>query len=149
MKILLYIIFIVLYGLLLFKLPTLYNKKKVLLITGSGIIAGLLILIVGYLVFLLIASKNNSLLIYENQLINIFMGVISLFFLSFFILLFVDTILDNILIKFHQANNSQNLDKNPVKFVVNNVEKIKIGIKLLFFLGGFIIYYGICFGTSK
>ncbi|UKB85001.1 hypothetical protein LF887_05045 [Chryseobacterium sp. MEBOG06] len=77
------------------------------------------------------------------------MGVVALFFFSFFVLLFVDTILDSVLVRFHQTYNSQNIDRNPVRFFIGNVEKIKVGIKLLFFLGGFLVFYGICFGASK
>ena len=149
MKVLLYLMFIIIYGFLLFKLPAIYPKKKVLLISGLGIFIAFLILILGYFVFLLIASKNSNLLIYEKQVINIFMGIISLFFFSFFVHLFVETILENILIKFHQVNNSENLESNPIKFVIDNVQKIKMVIKTIFFLGGFLVYYGICFGAPK
>ncbi|MFZ4930958.1 hypothetical protein [Chryseobacterium sp. Mn2064] len=150
MKILLYVTFIVLYGFLLFKLPTLYSKRKVLIITGVGIIAGFMFLMIAYFVFLMYASQyDNSLRVYEKQFLNLCMGIISLFFFSFFVLFFVDTILENVLIRFHQANNSQNIDRNPIKFVINNVDNIKLGFKLIFFLGGFIIYYGVCFGAPK
>ncbi len=116
--------------------------------TGLGIIAGFLFLIVTSLCFLLYAAKfDRGVLIYEKRLFNICLGIISLFFYSFFVLLFTEVILNNVLIRFHQVHNAQNLDKNPVKFVMNNADKIKTAFKLLFFVGGFLVYYGICFGS--
>ncbi|MBP2619654.1 hypothetical protein [Chryseobacterium jejuense] len=148
MKVLLYIAFMVSFGWLLFRLPVLYPKNKALRITGLGIIAGFLFFIIAPLAFLLYATKfDRGILIYEKQLFNICLGIISLFFYSFFVLLFTEVILDNILIRFHQVHNAQNLDKNPVKFVINNADKIKTGFKLFFLLGGFLVYYGICFGA--
>lgn len=148
MKVVLYIAFMVSFGWLLFRLPVLYSKNKALLITGLGIIAGFLFFIIAPLGFLLYATKvDRSLLIYEKQLFNICLGIISLFFYSFFVLLFTEVILGNVLIRFHQTHNVQNLDKNPVKFVINNADKIKTGFKLIFLLGGFLVYYGICFGA--
>ncbi|MGU3373629.1 hypothetical protein [Chryseobacterium sp. M5A1_1a] len=148
MKVLLYLLFIASFGWLLFRLPALYPKNKVLLVTGLGIIGGFLFFIVFSFVFLFYATHfNHEALMYRNLMFNICMGIISLFFYSFFVLLFTEFILDNVLIKFHQAHNSENLNRNPVKFVVNNINKIKMGFKLFFFMGGFLIYYGICFGT--
>lgn len=150
MRILLYITFIILYGLLLFRLPAVYPKKKALQITGVGILGGFLFFIIAPYIFFLLASKYDpQLLIHKKLIFNICMGIISLFFFSFFVLFFVDTIVDNVLIRFHQMYNVQNLDRNPVKFVIRNAGRIKLGIKLFFFLGGFIMYYGICFDTQE
>lgn len=148
MKIVLYIAFMASFGWLLFRLPVLYPKNKALRITGLGIIGGFLFLIVASLCFLLYAAKfDRGILIYEKQLFNICLGIISLFFYSFFVLLFAEVVLNNVLIRFHQIHNAQNLDKNPVKFVINNADKIKIGFKLIFLMGGFLVYYGICFSA--
>ncbi|WP_336960784.1 hypothetical protein [Chryseobacterium contaminans] len=148
MKVILYTAFMVSFAWLLFRLPVLYPKNKASRITGSGIIAGFLFLIVASLCFLLYAAKvDRGILVYEKQLFNIGLGIISLFFYSFFVLLFTEVILDNVLIRFHQVHNAQNLDKNPVKFVINNADKIKIGFKLFFLMGGLLVYYGICFGV--
>lgn len=148
MKIVLYIAFMASFGWLLFRLPVLYPKNKALRITGLGIIGGFLFFILAPLCLLLYAAKvDRGVLIYEKQLFNLGLGVISLFFYSFFVLLFTEVILDNVLIRFHQVHNAQNLDKNPVKFVINNADKIKIGFKLIFLMGGFLVYYGICFSA--
>lgn len=150
MKILLYIVFMISFGWLLFRLPVLYPKNKALRMAGLGIIAGFLFFIVASLTFLLYAAKvNRGVLIYEKELFNICLGIISLFFYSFFILLFTEVIFENILIRFHEVHNVKNLDKNPVKFVIRNAGKIKTGFKLLFLMGGFIIYHGICFKVPQ
>lgn len=150
MKVLLYIAFMVSFGWLLFRLPVLYPKNKALRITGLGVIGGFLLFIIVPLCLLLYAAKvDRGVLIYEKQVFNICLGIIALFFYSFFVLLFTEVILNNVLIRFHQVHNVQNLDKNPVKFVINNAEKIKMGFKLFFFLGGFLVYYGICFEVPQ
>lgn len=150
MRFLIYVMCIIINGFLIFKLPIIFPKKKVLIVLGSGILLGILFLIIGYFIFLMYSSKvDSSLLVYEKLFLNICMGIISLFFFNLFLYVFLDLILDNILIKFHQIYNSESLTKNPIKFVIANSNKIKFWIKLLFFLGGFVIYYGVCFGDEK
>lgn len=145
MLILLYIFFVVSFGFLLFKLPQIRPINKVLKILGIGLGISFVLLNVGYIIFLILSTNNYKLLVYQHRVITVLLGFLVLFFFSFFVLLFVEKGINNI-IKFHQKHNAQNLDKNPIKFVVNNVEKIKLVYKIVFFLGGFIIFYGVCFG---
>lgn len=149
MKLIVYFLFVLVFGFLLFRLPLLYQKKKLFQILGIGFACSFLLLIVGYFCFLMYAAKMNSnLMLYERQVINIFMGVISLFFFSLIIHLFTEIILEKILLGFHQQYNTANLDKNPIKFVLENRNKIKNGFKIIFFLGGFLIYYGVVYGSN-
>lgn len=149
MKIIIYILFVMAFGFILFRLPLLYQKNKLFQILGIGFACSFVLLIVGYFCFLLYAAKMNSnLMLYESLVLNIFMGIISLFFFSLFILLFTEIIFENLLLRFHQQYNTANLGKNPIKFVLENSLKIKNGFKLLFFLGGFIIYYGVVYGSK-
>lgn len=149
MKLIVYFLFVLVFGFLLFRLPLLYQKKKLFQILGIGFACSFLLLIVGYFCFLMYAAKMNSnLMLYERQVINIFMGVISLFFFSLLIHLFTEIILEKILLGFHQQYNTANLDKNPIKFVLENRNKIKNGFKIIFFLGGFLIYYGVVYGSN-
>lgn len=149
MKLIVYFLFVLVFGFLLFRLPLLYQKKKLFQILGIGFACSFLLLIVGYFCFLMYAAKMNSnLMLYERQVINIFMGVISLFFFSLIIHLFTEIILEKILLGFHQQYNTANLDKNPIKFVLENRNKIKNGFKIIFFLGGFLIYYGVVYGSD-
>lgn len=149
MRLIVYFLFVLVFGFLLFRLPLLYQKKKLFQILGIGFACSFLLLIVGYFCFLMYAAKMNSnLMLYERQVINIFMGVISLFFFSLLIHLFTEIILEKILLGFHQQYNTTNLDKNPIKFVLENRNKIKNGFKIIFFLGGFLIYYGVVYGSN-
>ena len=87
-------------------------------------------------------------MVYEKQVINFFMGIISLFFFSLFIHFFTEIIFEKIIIGFHQNYNESNLNKNPVKFIIEKHEDIKNGFKILFFLGSFLIYYGVIYGND-
>lgn len=149
MKIILYILFILSFGFLLFRLPHIYTKKKLFLTLGLGLATSFALLIIGYFCFLLYTSKvNTNLMVYEKQVINFFMGIISLFFFSLFIHFFTEIIFEKIIIGFHQNYNESNLNKNPVKFIIEKHEDIKNGFKILFFLGSFLIYYGVIYGND-
>jgi membrane protease YdiL (CAAX protease family) len=116
MKIIVYALFVLLFGFLLFRLPLLYQKKRLFQILGIGFACSFVLLIVGYFCFLIYAAKMSpNLMLYERQVINFFMGIISLFFFSLFILLFTEIIFENMLLGFHQQYNTANLDKNPEK----------------------------------
>lgn len=137
------------FGFILFRLPVLFQKNKLFQLLGIGLVCSFIFLIVGYFCFLLYTAKMNpNFMVYERQIINIFMGIISLFFFSLFILLFTEIIFEKVLLGFHQQYNAANLEKNPIKFVLENRNKIKNGFKMLFFLGGFIIYYGVVYGSD-
>lgn len=149
MKIVIYLLFVMAFGFILFRLPVLFQKNKLFQLLGIGLVCSFIFLIVGYFCFLLYTAKMNpNFMVYERQIINIFMGIISLFFFSLFILLFTEIIFENLLLRFHQQYNTANLGKNPIKFVLENSLKIKDGFKILFFLGGFIIYYGVVYGSK-
>lgn len=149
MKIIIYILFVLAFGFLLFKLPLLYQKKKLFQILGIGFASSFLLLIVGYFCFLLFTDKMNpNLILYERQVINYFMGIISLFFFSLSILLFTELVFEKVLLGFHQQYNKANLDKSTIKFLLENRNKIKNGIKAMFFVGSFIIYYGVVYGSN-
>lgn len=149
MKIVIYLLFVMAFGFILFRLPVLFQKNKLFQLLGIGLVCSFIFLIVGYFCFLLYAAKMNpNFMVYERQIINIFMGIISLFFFSLFILLFTEIIFEKVLLGFHQQYNAANLEKNPIKFVLENRNKIKNGFKMLFFLGGFIIYYGVVYGSD-
>lgn len=137
------------FGFILFRLPVLFQKNKLFQLLGIGLVCSFIFLIVGYFCFLLYTAKMNpNFMVYERQIINIFMGIISLFFFSLFILLFTEIIFEKVLLGFHQQYNAANLEKTPIKFVLENRNKIKNGFKMLFFLGGFIIYYGVVYGSD-
>jgi len=149
MKIIIYILFILSFGFLLFKLPCMYTKKKLFVTLGLGLGFSFILFILGYFCFLLYSSKYNmNYLLFEKQVINFFMGVISLFFFSLFIHFFTEIILEKIMIGFHQNYNAENLNRNPIKFIIENREIIKTGFKGLFFLGSFLIYYGVVYGSD-
>lgn len=57
-------------------------------------------------------------------------------------LIVADLMIDNS-IMFHQKYITANLNKNPVKFVFANKEKIKMAYKIFFMLGACLGFYAI------
>ena len=72
------------------------------------------------------------------------MSFLTVFFINLCIILVADNISDY-LIKFHQKYNIENLNKNPVKFVLSNKEKIKLYYRIFFMLGSCLMLYGVWF----
>lgn len=56
---------------------------------------------------------------------------------------FVVRILVSSLVSFHKRNNSKNLDKQPIKFLVNNESYLIQSLAVFYWLGGAIIAFGI------
>ena len=51
----------------------------------------------------------------------------------------------NTLVNFYKRNNSQNMDKQPIKFLVNNQNNIYTFYALTFWLGGIVISSNLLF----
>jgi hypothetical protein len=49
----------------------------------------------------------------------------------------------NILIGFHEKYNSKNLNRQPIKFVMENKAKLIKGFSIFYWVAGAIIIYGI------
>ncbi|WP_282629325.1 hypothetical protein [Empedobacter sedimenti] len=140
MRTLIYFLFIFFHGFFILGLPVLYPRKKYLLFLGFGLLGSF----VFFILFVMILNYMNFNVEGEFHT-NVAFGIIGLFFLSFFAVLIPSLVVKNVL-KFHLTNNIENINKQPLKFFLNNTNSIEFGYRLFFFLGGFIIYYGICFG---
>ncbi|MBS7566755.1 hypothetical protein KHS38_20285 [Mucilaginibacter sp. Bleaf8] len=55
----------------------------------------------------------------------------------------VDTV-----VSFHQKNNTANLDRQPVKFLVSNQDTLKRAATIIWFLGSALMLYGIWLGKK-
>ncbi|WP_295812734.1 hypothetical protein [uncultured Apibacter sp.] len=90
---------------------------------------------------------NFSILIgfYKSNFITcLLMSLIMVSFFNLFILLIADNLVD-VLVDFHQKNNASNLNKNPIKYVIENKEKIKQFYRILIFLASIFMFYAIWF----
>ncbi len=52
----------------------------------------------------------------------------------------------NIIIQFHQRYNEVNLNRNPIKFLMENQVKLKRIFTIIWFLGSIVMLSGIWFG---
>ncbi|MET3732199.1 hypothetical protein [Moheibacter stercoris] len=78
---------------------------------------------------------------------KLLMSFLTVLFINLFILLFVDNMIDY-LINFHKTYNTDNINKNPIKFLVENQIKIKKGYRIFFALGSMVMLYGVWFGKN-
>lgn len=55
----------------------------------------------------------------------------------------------NIVLNFHKTYNSQNIDKNPVKFFITHYHQLIVILYIIAFIASFIMFYGAFFGQKK
>ena len=148
MRIFFCIFFIILYAFISFKAPFLYTKKKLYIILGLKLVLSpILYLLLAVFFGILIKYMNFSILIgfYKSNFITcLLMSLIMVSFFNLFILLIADNLVD-VLVDFHQKNNASNLNKNPIKYVIENKEKIKQFYRILIFLASIFMFYAIWF----
>lgn len=152
MKILFFILSVVLYYFISFKAPIIYPKRKLCLFLGGSLVLSPIIYVIlnllnALLIAILIKYFNLTELkefLHIEFFTKLFMSFVTVFFINFCIILFADNILDY-LIKFHQKYNIENLNKNPVKFVLSNKEKIKLYSRIFFMLASCLLLYGVWF----
>lgn len=55
----------------------------------------------------------------------------------------------NIVLNFHKTYNSQNIDKNPVRFFITHHSQLVLIFYIIAFIASFIMFYGAFFGQKK
>jgi hypothetical protein len=122
------------------------EKKKKLLFFSIGTIAVPIILTMVYAIVMFVFKILGKIEIVSNldlYFITLTMSSVTFCILTLFDLLppfFIDVILE-----FHKRFNSVNLDKNPVKFVINNKLKIQTAFSYLIFISSILVFYAILF----
>lgn len=146
MKILFFILSVALYYFVSFKVLLIYPKRKLCIYLGSSLILiPIVIIILGFFLFVLVKYSGGTEFIasfIRDFLIQLLMSLLVISFVNLFILIVADSMIDY-LTMFHQKHNTANLNKNPVKFVLANKEKIKMAYKIFFMLGACLGFYGI------
>ena len=144
MKYLMFVLFAVVNLVIILKVPDGLAKLKVLKYLGLAIP---LTLVVATLIMLLLKVLNYTPeLQFKNTFFSVLMSVLTILLLNCMIIIGV-YMLDR-MIGFHQVHNANNLDRFPVSFVSKNHINIKTGIKVLFFLGSLLMFYGIWLGKK-
>lgn len=152
MKILFFILSVVLYYFFSFKAPLIYPKRKLCIFLGGSLVLSPIIYVIlnifnALLIGILIKYFNLTVLkefLHIKFFPKLFMSFLTVFFINLCIILVADNISDY-LIKFHQKYNIENLNKNPVKFVLSNKEKIKLYYRIFFMLGSCLMLYRVWF----
>lgn len=151
MRIFLCVFFILLNAFISFKAPFLYAKKKLCIILGLNLaLSPILYLLSAVFVGVLIKyfKITNLVDFYKSNFTTCLMlSLLILSFLNLFTLIIVDNLVD-FLVGFHQKNNVSNLNENPVKFLIENKEKVKHYSRIFFFLASIIIFYAVWFKTE-
>lgn len=78
----------------------------------------------------------------RDFLIKLTMSLITISLVNLASLIVADFMINDS-IMFHQKYNTASLNKNPVKFVLANTEKIKMAYKIFFMLGACLGFYAI------
>lgn len=146
MNILFFVLSVALFYFVSFKLPPNYPKRKLCIYLGSSLI---LIPLAFFLTLKIIYALVNYSGVTEltasficDFLIKLTMTLITISLVNLASLIVADLMIDNSIL-FHQKYNTANLNKNPVKFVLANKEKIKMAYKIFFMLGACLGFYGI------
>lgn len=134
----------------MFKASTMFEKKRLIIFYGAGIILTILLFIISpAIVFGISKAVTINYNEIDKVLKALFLSFLCLFFLNLFILVAVESLV-NFLIGFHETNNHANLERNPIRAVIENKSKILTAVKILFFtLGQCLPYYGIWIGSYK
>lgn len=83
---------------------------------------------------------------FKNTFFSVVLSVLTVLLLNCMIIIgayMVDRVLG-----FHQAHNAGNLNRFPVNFVMKYHINIKTGIKMFFFLGAVLMFYGTWLGRK-
>lgn len=144
MKIVLWLLFVVLNLWLLF----VFSKK----FDRPVLIKGFILLIPAVcIIALLIALSSRALSFHAGPG---FMEVFLAIFFSFVIIAMINLfnqlffyMLDTI-IAFHQKNNAENLNRQPIKFFITNRDSIRQVATIIWFLGSALMLYGTWLGKK-
>ena len=139
-----FIIFVVLFYSILFVIKM--DKIKVLKFCGIGFIATPIILILISVVVMFTFKILGKIEIVRN--LNVFFSSLTISSMTFCILTLFNMlppVLIDILLGLHRQYNSANMNRNPIKFVVNNKLKIQSCFSYLIFAGSIPVFYGIWF----
>ncbi len=126
------------------------EKKRLMIFYGVGMVLTILLFIISPAIVFgiskVITIDHNEI---DKVLKALFLSFLCLFFLNLFILLVVENLI-NFLTGFHQANNQVNLNRSPIRTVIENKSRILTFVKIVFFiLGQCLPYYGIWIGSYK
>lgn len=145
MNILFFILSVALLYFVSFKLPPNYPIRKLCIYLGSSLILIPLAFLTLKIIYALVNYSGVTELTASFIcvfLIKLTMSLITISLVNLASLIVADFMIDNS-IMFHQKYNTANLNKNSVKFVLANKEKIKIAYKIFFMSGACLGFYGI------
>ena len=54
----------------------------------------------------------------------------------------------NVIIQFHEENNSENINRNPIKFLIQNKERMKYIFTIIWFVLSLVMLSGNWFGKK-
>jgi hypothetical protein len=119
------------------------NKKKWILF-GVGTIAIQILLFVIYTIAMFslkIMGKIDLVADLDLYIVTLTMSLVIFCVLALFDLL--PKVMIDVVLGFHRRFNSENMDKNPIRFVVNHQLKIQKVCSCLIFMGSILIFYAV------
>ncbi|WP_294824969.1 hypothetical protein [uncultured Flavobacterium sp.] len=139
MKIAFYIIFAIITLLVMLRIPDGPAKLKYIKLLAWGVPATLAVAILAMLTVKVLGIRP------DEDFKEIFFGIV----LSTLAVLLINGMLigaDYIIdfqLKFHSAHNAANSSRYPIRFLVKNERLIRIVVRITFFLGSLLMFYGV------
>lgn len=135
---------------LLFKSPSLIEKKKLIIYCGVGLALTIILFVISpVIVFGLSKISTVNIHHIDKILKSLFLSFLTLFFFHLFMLLVLENLI-HLIINFQKNYNSSNLERNPVKFALSNKHNIVLTIKVIFFFFGQCLpFYGIWIDANR
>lgn len=139
-----FLLFTIINFLLVFKVNQLFEARNAFITYGVSLFA-VPIIIFG-IIYLLRLINFHADIDFKQNLIAI-MSTIMMMILLNIVVLFSD-VMTNKLLNFQEKNNTANINKNPVRFALDNKNTIKSFYKIFFFIASIVIFYGIWLGKK-
>jgi len=139
-----FIIFVVLFFRIVFIVKM--DKMKVLKLYSIGFIAIPIILILISMLVVYVCKTLGKMAVLENLRVFFITFTFSLMTFCFLALSnLLPPLMVDFVIGFHKRYNSANMNRQPLKFFVQNESKIKSGFSYSIFIGSILIFYAIWF----
>lgn len=139
MSILVYVIFVIFIFFSMFVMSPKITIKKNIVIQLS--LLGIII----FIAMIFSAFSRSKIEVQSNIIFTIYVSIVITIMIN--IANQLSHLLVDSIINFHQKFNSNNINKNPIRFLINKKTEIKKNFTIIWFMGSLIMLSGLWFGN--
>ena len=144
MRIICWLIFIITNFCILFVFTPKFERANVIKVFGALVPALIVLAVLVMLLMKMVGLRPDAHV--KEIFFSTLMALVVLVMINLFNQLFFRMV-DEVL-AFHQKNNSANLGRQPLKFMIQNQMNIKRAATIIWFLGSTLMFYGIWLGDK-